>query len=54
MLQEGIVKTICPGCFKIFDASDKLEIITCNFCGHQYELPKLKSRLEVKIIEEVG
>lgn len=44
MIREGIIKTICPSCFKIFDALERLDFIRCHKCAHEYELPKLKAK----------
>ena len=43
-MREGIVRTICPGCLKIFNACEELDVVRCNFCEHIYELPKLKGK----------
>lgn len=43
-----IVKTICPKCFKIFNVSEKIDEVKCNFCEYIYVFPKLFPRVKVE------
>jgi hypothetical protein len=35
-----ITKTICPRCFKIFEISEEIDEVKCNFCEYIYDLPR--------------
>lgn len=45
-MNSGMIKTICPGCLKIFSVSEDLDQVKCDRCKYKYELPKLKAKLE--------
>ena len=43
-----IAKTVCPRCFKLFEASEEFDLVRCIRCRYEYELPKLRPKNSVR------